>query len=310
EVKRATVESSLRFADTFPEHEQAAVVLGAAAQDLYAMDDYLRAAAAGRTLIERYPGADTELQRSAWTVVAHSSFELEDFQVAEPAYAEVLELTPQDDEERQALVDNYAAAIYKQGEQAAAAEDHALAASHFLRIKQVAPTSAVRPAAEYDAAAALMKVQDWSGAAAVLDDFRSAFPEHELNAEATKQLAFVYREDGALDQAATEYERVAAESEDPEIKREALLEAGDLYVKANDTASAIAVYERYVAEFPQPVEIAIETRAKVADMYKARFDDASYRAQLEAIVAADARAGAARTARTRFLSANAALVLA
>ena len=309
EVKRATVESSLRFADTFPEHEQADVVLGAAAQDLYAMDDYVRAAAAGRTLIERYPGADTELLRSAWTVVAHSSFELEDFPAAEPAYAEVLELTPQDDDGRQALVDNYAAAIYKQGEQAAAAEDHALAASHFLRIKQVAPTSAVRPAAEYDAAAALMKVQNWSAAATVLDEFRAAFPDHELNAEATKQLAYVYREDGALDQAAAEYERVAAESDDPELERQALLEAGDLYVKASDTASAIGVYERYVTKFPRPVEIAVETRQKVADMYKARFDDASYRAQLEAIVAADAAAGAERTARTRFLAANAALVL-
>src|SRR5690606_35536325 len=152
--------------------------------------------------------------------------------------------------------------------QAAAAEDHVLAASHFLRIKQVAPTSAVRPAAEYDAAAALMKVEDWSGAAAVLDEFRSAFPEHELNAEATKQLAFAYREDGALDQAAAEYERVAAESDDPELERQALLEAGDLYVQSSDTTSAIAVYERYVAKFPQPAEIAIETRAKIADMYK------------------------------------------
>jgi tetratricopeptide (TPR) repeat protein len=64
-----------------------------------------------------------------------------------------------------------------------------------------------------------------------------------------------------------------------------------------------------VAEFPQPVEVAVETRSKVAEMYKARFDDAGYRAQLAAIVAADAAAGPERTARTRFLAAIAALVL-
>src|SRR5690606_432626 len=122
EVKRATVESSLKFADTFPAHEQASVVLGAAAEDLYAMDDFARAVAAGRTLIERYPAADAALRRTAWTVVAHSSFELEDFPAAEPAYAEVLKLTPESDEGRQALVDNYAAAIYKQGELASRSE--------------------------------------------------------------------------------------------------------------------------------------------------------------------------------------------
>ena len=35
EARRATVVSSLRFSDTFPQHEQAPIVLVAAAQDLY-----------------------------------------------------------------------------------------------------------------------------------------------------------------------------------------------------------------------------------------------------------------------------------
>src|SRR5215469_16819077 len=39
-VKHATVASSLKFADTFPDHPQAAPVLGAAADDLYEMKDY------------------------------------------------------------------------------------------------------------------------------------------------------------------------------------------------------------------------------------------------------------------------------
>ena len=39
DVKQLTVNSSLQFADTFPEHDQADVVLGAAADDLYDMKD-------------------------------------------------------------------------------------------------------------------------------------------------------------------------------------------------------------------------------------------------------------------------------
>ncbi len=310
EVKRATVESSLKFASTFPEHEHAAVVLGAAAEDLYALGDFAAAAAAARTLIERYPTADAALRRMAWTVVAHSSFDLADYPAAEPAYAEVLALTPAEDETRQALVDNLAASIYKQAERANEAQDYRAAAGHFLRIAQRAPSSSIRPAAEYDAAAALMKLEDWTAAAAVLDGFRAAFPGHELNREATKQLAFVYRADGESSLAAAEYERVAAEAADPELKREALLSAGELYEEASDVDSALGVYERYVAEFAQPVDIAMETRSKVAEMHRARGDEPRYHEQLVALVAADAAAGAERTDRTRYLAAQAGLVLA
>jgi tetratricopeptide (TPR) repeat protein len=309
-LKRATIESSLQFAATFPDHEHAAVVLGAAAEDLYALGDYAQAVNAARRLIEGYPTAELPLRRTAWTVAAHSSFELADYHAAEPAYAEVLTLTPADDEARQPLVDNLAASIYKQAEQANEAQDFRAAAGHFLRITERAPTSAIRPAAEYDAAAALMKLKDWTAAAAVLDRFRAAFPEHELNREATKQLAFVYREDGELSLAAGEYERVAAEAVDPEVRREALLAAGELYEQASDVAVALSVYERYVGEFAQPVDVAVEIRSKVAEMYRARGDDARYHEHLTAIVAVDAAAGSERTDRTRYLAANAGLVLA
>ena len=56
----------------------------------------------------------------------------------------MLELTPADDESRPAVVDGLAAAIYKQGEQAGLLEDHRAAADHFLRIKELAPTSDIR----------------------------------------------------------------------------------------------------------------------------------------------------------------------
>ena len=116
-------------------------------------------------------------------------------------------------------VDSLAAAIYKQGEEASLAQEHRVAADHFLRIGSAAPSSDIRPAAEYDAGAALIRLEDWGAAASVLDSFRQAYPEHELRREATKQIAFVYREQGDLARAATEYERVAAESDDPTLRR-------------------------------------------------------------------------------------------
>lgn len=308
-VRRATVTSSLRFAETFPTHEHAPAVLGAAADDLYEMHDYETAIASARTLIESYPGTESSLRRSAWLVVAHSSFELEDFPAAEPAYVSVLDLTADNDESRGSLIENLAASIYKQGEAANVLGDFQAAADHFLRVKRVTPTSEIRPAAEYDAAAALIRHEDWPRAASVLEDFRSTFPDHELQHEVTRQLASVYRQNGQLDRSASEYERVAAETDDPELRGEAMLLAGELYEEASSVDSALDVYIRYVSEFPEPLDLAQETRFKIAGMHESRDDLVLYHEMLEEIVAVDLAAGAARTDRSRYLAAQSALIL-
>jgi cellulose synthase operon protein C len=309
EARRRAVESSLRFADAFPGHEHAPVVLGAAADDLYDMKQYERALAAGRALLERYPEAAHTLRRSAWIVVAHSSFDLQDYEAAETAYASVLSLTAADDASRPDLTDNLAASIYKQGELASQAHDDRAAAGHFLRIREVAPASAIRAGAEYDAGAALIRLQDWTMAAAVLEAFRSTYPEHELNREATRQIASVYREDGQVLRAAAEYERISDEADDPALAREALLLAAELYEQpAPDRA--LDVHIRYIERFPRPVEINVETRFKVAARYAELDDQQRYHQHLRSIVEIDADAGPERSARTRYLAAQSGLVLA
>lgn len=310
DVKELTVTSSLRFVDTFQEHEQAPVVLGKAADDLYDMKDLPLAIESAQKLIDRYPATDMALIRSAWAVIAHSSIDLTEYQNAEYAYANVLTLTAEDDESRIAIIDGLAAAIYKQGEQANLLEDYRAAANHFLRIKAVAPTSSIRTAAEYDAAVALMRLEDWMLASGVLEEFRTSHPEHELQSEATKQLAHIYREDGQTARSAAEHERIAAESSDPEFSREALLTAGELYDEVDVFADAIRVYERYVTEYPLPLNIAMETRSRLADIFKSQLDYERYHQELNSMVAVDLNAGTNRTDRSRYLAAQAALVLA
>ena len=309
QAKRATVASSLRFADTFPQHEQAPTVLVAAAQDLYDLKEFVAARDAGRKLLEKFPAATRDLQRTAWLVVAHASFELSDFPVAEQAYVQVLAATPAGDSSHAALVENLAASIYKQGEAANSAGDFRTAANHFLRIKTAAPSSKIRAGAQYDAGVALMRLEDWKAAAQVLDEFRRDNPNHELVKDATKQIASAFQQSGDLGGAASEYERVANEAGEPALRAEALLLAGKLHEDAKDPDRALAVYTRYVAEFPKPVVDAVETRQRMADIHKARGDDARYRAELEQLVKADAQAGADRTSRTRSLGGRAALVL-
>src|SRR5215475_8849047 len=309
-VKRDTVASSLKFADAFPDHEHAAEILGAAADDLYEMKDYRAGITAAQHLIDKFPGAEPALRRSAWIVVAHGSLELAEYPQAENAYTQVLAVTPEGDASRAALVDNLAASIYKQGELANEVKDYRAAADHFLRIRTAAPTSSIRATAEYDAGAALIRQQDWKAAVDVLEAFRTTFPQNKLQLEATKQIAYAYRQSGELSHAASEYDRIASQTDDPALRSEALLDAGDLYAQSNSRDRALDAYNRYVKAFPRPAETAIETRFKIAEIYKAAHDETLYHQQLEAIVSADAGAGSERTGRTRTLAARSALVLA
>ncbi len=310
QVKREVVRSSLKFADTYPEHEKAAIVLGAAADDLYSMHDYEPAAAAGRKLIESFPRAEADVTRAAWLVVGHSTYELHRYSEAETAYVKVLAMLPAGDNSRDALTDNLAAAIYKQGEEANARADYRAAAEQFLRVGRIAPASKIRVNAEYDGAAALIQLKDWKAAASVLVNFRNMFPSHSLQPEVTKKIAYVYREDGQLSLAADEYERIERESQDNDVRREALLTAAELYEKDGNQVRMLAIYRRYVDYFPHPVEPNLETRSKIAEALKKKNDQGSYLAELKQIVAIDAGAGDERTPQTRYVAGKAALVLA
>ena len=309
-VKRETVRSSLKFAESYPEHEKAAIVLGAASDDLYDMKDYEQALASARKLIQLFPGAEQEVLRSAWIVVGHSSYELQRYAEAETAYAKVLALLPAEDKTRPGFIDNLAASIYKQGEQANVLKDYRAAADHFLRVGSSAATSKIRVNAEYEAAVALIQLKEWKTAATVLAGFRELFPGHALQPEVTRKIAYVYKEDGQLALAANEYERVESEFRDEEVRRGALMLAAELHQQTGNNKQALAVYRRFVGYFPQPVEVNLEMRNKIAEILKGENDRQGYLNELEAIVAIDAAAGQARTPRTRYLAGKGALVLA
>ncbi len=308
-VRRKAIESTLRFVDRFPTHEHAAAVLGAAIDDLYGLEEHALAISTGHRLIEQFPESLPSIRRAAWAVIAHASFDTEAFASAEDAYARVLELMPEEDESRTKILNNLAASIYKQGEHANAQLDYRSAADHFLRIAAVAPASEIRPIAEYDAGAALIRLEDWSSAASILEAFRSTFPDHELTREATRQVAFVYREDGNLARAAEEYERVADEASEPELRREARLEAAELYENAEKPAQALAAYRLYVDQFPEPLEPAVAARFKMAALHEQMGDEAARREELGQIVSLDRSAGASRTDGVRLYAARSALIL-
>jgi TolA-binding protein len=246
----------------------------------------------------------------AWTVLAHTAFERGAFDQSEKRYAEVLKLTPAGDKARNELVERQAASIYKQGEQARAAGNARDAVAHFARVGEVAPQSSVRANAQYDAAAALISLKDWDSATRTLEDFRQRFPNHALQADVSGKLAVAYLEKGQWAGAAGEFERLASTNKDPKIARDALWQAAELYEKAAQRAPAAKAYERYLAQNPQPLEPAVEARYRLARIAKDDGNPTREAALMKDIFYADQNGGSARTDRTRYLGATAALALA
>lgn len=304
----AGIGSALRFADGFPDHPQAVPVRTLAAQQLYALKDFEAATTAATAVVSQADVAP-ELQLSAWTVIAHAQFDLEDYQRAEAAYQEVLSRTGSDDERRPGLLEKLAASIYKQGENARSAGDLASAAEHFLRIKAVVPGSTINVAAQYDAAAAHIVLQQWASAIAILENWRHSYPGHELQLDATRKLAVLYQENHQPLQAAAEFTRIADSEADPQLKREAIWTAASLYQNAGQGADAIAAYKRFVEQFPHPAEQAMEARQQLVTLYAHADDGDKQRYWYRKIIEADRAAGPQRSDRTRFLAAHAQLAL-
>jgi len=308
--KRAT-DSGVHFAQVFPEHPDSAGVLTRAAEDIFAAGDRPRAISVAQMLLARQPPVDSAKQRIAWTIIAQSYFDQGQYAQAEPAYSQARALVGNDDKLRADLTERLAATVYKQGEAKQKAGDGAGAVEDFLRVARVAPDSKIRVNAEYDAAAQLIQLKSWDRAINVLEAFRRDYPSSPLSAEVTRKLAVAYTEANRPGQAAGEFERIAASpTEEPAVRREALLQSADLYARASNTPKAVAMLEKFVETNPTPVADAVEARQKLAD-YAARGGDVSRRDYwYRQIISADAQAGAQRTERTHYLAAKAQLALA
>jgi cellulose synthase operon protein C len=310
-VHNQGVDSSLKFAQSFPTHPESAQLLTRAATELYAQKDYPRAIGAADALLARQPPVDSGKQRIAWTVIGNSNFDQGVFDKAESAYGHAQSLMPANDPERPVIVERLAASIYKQGEQKSKSGDGAAAVEDFLRVSALAPTSKVRANADFDAAALLIKEKQWDRAIVVLEGFRRNFPQSPLQADVTRNLAVAYSESNHPGQAAAEFEQIAqSPGESPDVQREATLQAADLYDKAGNSAKSRAMLEAFVKHFPSPLNPAMEARNRLSLIAAKAGDAQAHDRWLRDIIAADRAAGASRTDRSRALAAKATLTLA
>ena len=306
------LDSGLKFADTYPEHPESGAVLTLVAEDLFKQGQFDLAIAVAEAVVAKQPVVDGALLRTAWTVIAHSQFDLQNFVVAESSYYSLRNFTPVDDAEAgQEIKDRIASSIYKQGEQARDSGDLESAVNHFTRLGQAVPDSDIRATAEYDAAAALINLAAWDRASGMLEQFRRDYPDSEFTDDITQKLAVTYLEAGRSGQAAAEFERIAAAAATTDdVRREALWKASELYNQTGSVSSEQRVLANILARYPNPLAESIEARFRLLEIARENGNDQEVTARLEELIQVDATAGGQRSDRTRFLAAKASLELA
>lgn len=304
------VSSSLNFVNHFGDDPRAPRVLANAAQELYAMHNYRRAADTVRLLLIRRPQPEHEVLLTAWTVLGYSEFELGRYAEAEKAYRQVLEMSGRGDTLYNQRIEWLAAAIYKQAEQAREQGYPESAAAHFLRVGQLAPGSKIQVTSDYDAAAALIAAGRWEDAIGQLKRFRQVYPKSPLITDINDKLAVAYMNAGHIAEAAQEFEALSVRKSEEKEKRETLWLATDLYEKLNDTPSRLRTYRAYVNNFPTPLEPAMEMRWKLANLYAQQGNESQRDRWYNFLIEANASAGGGSTPRSRFLAASAQLEMA
>jgi hypothetical protein len=290
-------------------------VLTKAAEDLFGLNDFDRTIEVAKQLLDRNPPADPKYRRTATTLLAHSLYDRGRYVEAEQAYLQVRTYLAANDPDLSAINDRIAASIYKQAEAKQAAGDSGSAVNDFLRVVALTPNSKIAANAQFDAATALIKQNNWPRAIEVLEQFRRSNPTHELTPEVTKKLAVGYQQTGRSLEAAAEYDRIAARREETaEIRRSALWQAADLYGAAAKKGQASAItaaandYAAYIQQFPQQFDLCIEARQNLVDLAELAHDNNARNRWLNDIIQTDRSAGAARTARSKYLAARAFMI--
>lgn len=263
---RTRIDAGLRLAERFPQHPQRSAVLAASAADLLDIGEQPRAIEIAQRALDAQPApAD---RRIALSVLADAHFARAEYAPAEQAYGALLALAPAEGTDTRAtIVERFAASIYRQGEAQRTAGDAAAAARQFLRVGAVAPQSAIRATADYDAAAALIGLRDWAAATQVLEAFRTRFPEHALIPDVDRKLAVACDEQNLFAAAAAAYSRIASRpAEGTDERRTAAWRAAQRYDRARLWAQAEQAYERYAQAYPAPLDAALEARARLAEL--------------------------------------------
>jgi tetratricopeptide (TPR) repeat protein len=269
-LRQAVIEAGLAYAKAFPQSKRVTSVLLDIMEWQIANGDVAASVKTATGLLSRKDLGDKADRVRA--VIADGWFDMGDYAQAEQAIGLVLKMNRLNKKEKQRFHRLRGQAIYKQGEQAQKQGSLEEAIRHYLRLAKVEPKAPERLQAEYDAATLMLELKSYSQAVGLLTAFEQRYPGHPLARNIPAKLIVAYEAMGNFRGAARIYQKMAAREKDPKVRRVALWQAADSWMKVKGSDArkqAIALWKQYVKAFPKPEELALEAQAHLVHLYDA-----------------------------------------
>jgi len=301
--------ASIKYLDTYPQDKHALSVRVKIAEELFAFKRFDKATIYAKQVLANKNSSD-RFKMSMSVIIGHIAFEREDYLMAQSKYQNALDFGIKNRKLNQDVKKRLAASAYRQAESMNASGNLMAAAEGFLSVSMVSPKSAFSAQAEYDAATAFIKLEQWKRAIPVLEGFRQNYPGHKLQSGVNVKLAVAYEKVGLYSKAAREVFSIGDASNDNELKKEAYWNAATLYEQDGNKRSAINTYKKYVRAFPKPIEQAMEGKQKLVDIYYSQGQLEKRKYWLKNIIASYDKNKLKLSERSLFIVANASIILA
>lgn len=297
------VASMLQFAEVFNEDKRSPAVLTNAAEYLFGLNQYEKAIQIAKNLLASQGDLPKTLQETAYGIIAHSYFQLGNYQLAENNYFNQRKLVSKKSSEYQDISQRIAASIFKKAEGLRAINHSTKAVNQLLRIKTIAPQSNIKVLAQYDAATILISLKRWDKALVELKDLKKKHSDHELAVEFPRKIAFVYEQTKRWKEAANAYLALHKNDPDPAVQEEALFISAGLFRKTKDYKQSITHFRDYAHKYEQPFDNRMEARFNLAELYDLTKEKSKHLFWLRRIIDGDKKGGDQRTDRSRWLGA-------
>ncbi|MCI2284453.1 tetratricopeptide repeat protein [Colwellia sp. MSW7] len=205
----------------------------------------------------------SQLQANYW-------YQQDEYIQAETAYNLALKYVSENSKAWTKMRELLAASIYFQG-QGVALTQPLIAVEHYLRLGKKIPESTYRLNAHFEAANLLFSQQQWQAAIETYLAFQQNYPKNEYSRSIPAKLAESYESLAQWQKAAEQYLAIVnmadTESDSSELQQEALYNAAELYLKADNIDKAISTFRTYAHTYPEPFDVAQEVRFKMTNFY-------------------------------------------
>ena len=307
--QRLKIDAQIEFALIFPGDPRAPAVQTDAADTLFTLGHTAAALDLAENLLAEWPDVEAGLKKTALLIIGHGRFESDEFVAAEQAYHRVMQMQLSDDEWAK-VRNRLLAAVYKQAEAAEAADAVDEAVRHYMRIAQIDAHAPLAAQGHFDAIAVVEGAGRIGEAAAMLDDFRAIYPDHELGKGIDMRLAGMYEQTENWPAAAAEYLGLANSADDMEVRRQSKYRAAEIYLQLEDVAAAIEHFRDYAHTYRQPWDLRLEAMHQIDELYQRTGDQDSRRYWLQQKIDLHKALGSQASQRATYLAASAQMELA